>query len=119
MIKRVNILYLIATLDVGGAERQLVELVRRIDRKRFRLVVCCLTRGGPLEEELKKTGIKYYVIGKQFKFANRINAKIVLVIGPDEQKNNMVNIKNMETGEQIIVPRDEIIATIKKLLVAK
>ena len=54
---KINILYLIATLDVGGAERQLVELVKRIDKRKFNPIVCCLTRGGPLGDELKEANI--------------------------------------------------------------
>ncbi len=66
--RKINIFYLIATLDIGGAERQLVELVKRIDKKKFNPVVCCLTRGGPLEKELKDAKIKYFILGKKFKF---------------------------------------------------
>ncbi|MCK4905794.1 glycosyltransferase [bacterium] len=66
---KINILYLIATLDVGGAEKQLVELAKRIDKEKFNPIVCCLTRGGHLlENELKKAEIEYFILGKKFKF---------------------------------------------------
>ena len=65
---KTNILQIIATLDIGGAERQLVELVKRLDRNKYNVSVCCITRGGPLEEDLKKLGIEYHILYKRFKF---------------------------------------------------
>jgi histidyl-tRNA synthetase len=40
-------------------------------------------------------------LGNQFKYANSIKAKKVIVIGPDEIKKGKVNIKDMATGEQV------------------
>lgn len=40
----------------------------------------------------------------QFKAADRLNALYVVTIGPDELANQEVNLKNMETGEQVKVP---------------
>ncbi len=58
-----KILFVIGTLDVGGTERQLVELLTRIDRRRFQPVVCCLSRGGALEGPLRAAGIPIHVTG--------------------------------------------------------
>lgn len=44
----------------------------------------------------------------QMKYANKINAKNTVIIGENEIDKNMVNIKNMETGEQIEVEIDKI-----------
>lgn len=62
-----KILYVIATLDPAGAERQLVMLATHLDRERFEPVVCCLTRGGPLEDELAEGGVETIVLGKRAK----------------------------------------------------
>lgn len=43
-------------------------------------------------------------LAKQFKYADRIGAKIVIVAGPDELENQKVSIKNLETGKQITIP---------------
>jgi len=59
----IKIFYLIGTLDVGGTERQLVEMVTRLDRRRFSPVVCCLAMGGALEHDLRRSGIPVHVIG--------------------------------------------------------
>ncbi|KAB7667294.1 histidine--tRNA ligase [Bacillus sp. B1-b2] len=36
----------------------------------------------------------------QFKAADRLNAKYVAILGEDELKNNKINVKNLESGEQ-------------------
>lgn len=62
-----RILYVIATLDPHGAERQMVTLARRLDRERFEPMVCALTRGGPLEQDLDQAGIETVILGKSRK----------------------------------------------------
>ena len=56
------ILFMIGTLDVGGTETQLVELVTRLDRKRFEPTVCCLSSGGPLAGRLTAAGIPVHLL---------------------------------------------------------
>ena len=43
------IVFLLTSFDVGGTERQMVELMRRLDRGRFDVHVACFHRRGPLE----------------------------------------------------------------------
>lgn len=51
--RRVRVTFLIGSLDIGGAEQQLVRLVNELDRERFQPSVLCLWRGGPLETKLR------------------------------------------------------------------
>lgn len=57
-------------------------------------------------EELRKNGIKVNFdynpksFGAQMKKANRENADYVLILGEDEQKENVVTMKKFSTGEQ-------------------
>ncbi len=44
----------------------------------------------------------------QMREANKLKAKFVLFIGGEEYKNGMVNLKNMETGEQKLVQLDKL-----------
>ena len=46
-----TILYPVNELRVGGAEQQLLELVRGLDKSRFHPIVAPLYRGGPLDAE--------------------------------------------------------------------
>ncbi len=63
MSRKVKILYIIGTLDVGGSEGQLVRLVTGLDRQRFEPLVCCLSSAGPYQSVLDAAGIPVEVIG--------------------------------------------------------
>ena len=67
MLEPARVLYVIATLDPHGAERQMVTLATHLDRERFEPTVCALTRGGPLEEELADAGVETTILGKKHK----------------------------------------------------
>lgn len=51
--RRLRVLYLASSLHYGGAERQIVELARRLDRSRFEPVLCCLDGKDTLARELR------------------------------------------------------------------
>ncbi len=55
-------MFVIGTLDIGGAETQLVEMARALD-PRFAPSVCCLASSGPLAGRLADAGIAVTVIG--------------------------------------------------------
>lgn len=46
--------FLIRSLDNGGAERQLITLVKTLDKEKFDLSLMCFYGGGFLEKEIKK-----------------------------------------------------------------
>ena len=52
----IHIFFLIRSLNVGGAERQLVELVKGLDKTRFNITVGLFYNEGPLIKELEKLG---------------------------------------------------------------
>jgi len=62
-----RILYIIPSLDRGGAEKQLVLLATRLPRDRFDVHVCALTRSGPLSQPLVEAGIPLHTINKRWK----------------------------------------------------
>lgn len=51
-IKKPRILHLITSFEVGGTERQAVELLKRIDRRRFDVSLAALRLEGPLYQEV-------------------------------------------------------------------
>ena len=53
-------------------------------------------------------------IGKKFKYADNLNVKYVIIIGEDEIENNVVTLKDMETGEQQTVKFEEALKIISK-----
>jgi glycosyltransferase involved in cell wall biosynthesis len=56
-----TILHLIETCGPGGAERMLVGLVERLDRARYRSIIC-LQRDGWLRSELEKRGCETVIL---------------------------------------------------------
>lgn len=70
-------------------------------------------------EELRKNDIKASFdynpksFGAQMKKANKINAEYVLILGEDEQKENVVTLKRFSTGEQEKHSLDEVIEIVK------
>lgn len=61
--RKIRVLQLIDTFNVGGAERIVLSLARKTDRDRFEVIPCALFRSGPLEGEMKAAGISYRIVG--------------------------------------------------------
>ena len=55
---------------------------------------------------------------KQFRHANRLEAKLVLILGPDELAQQQVAVKDLTSGEQRSIPRADLIQHIGSLLEA-
>jgi len=53
---------------------------------------------------------------KQFKFADKMKVRIVVTVGPDEAANGQAAIKNLVSGEQVIVKREAAAESIQKIL---
>ncbi|MEA5004743.1 MAG: histidine--tRNA ligase [Christensenella sp.] len=67
-----------------------------------------------LTRELRESGIKTDMdhcarsVKAQFKYADKIGAKTVIVIGEEEMEKGTVVLKTMETGEERVVRQEEI-----------
>ena len=55
-----NITFLASKLTIGGAERQLQELINNTDKQKFNITVICLYNLDKIGEEIKRSGIKCY-----------------------------------------------------------
>ncbi len=60
-----NILFLIRSLDCGGAERQLVVLARELSQRGHKVSVAVCYSGGPLEADLKKASVRMISLDKR------------------------------------------------------
>jgi histidyl-tRNA synthetase len=75
-----------------------------------------------LAAELRGAGLKVLCypepikLQKQFKFADKMKARIVVTVGPDEIANGQVSIKNLISGEQVISSREAAAELIQKIL---
>lgn len=59
-----KVCFLVGTLGRGGAEKQLLFMLRALKQKGVAVRVVCLTRGECFENEIKKEGIKIEWLGK-------------------------------------------------------
>src|SRR5262249_16807077 len=57
MAEPIGVLHVVDCLNVGGTERQLFELLRRMDRTRFAPQVACFKTGGELHPHLCEMGL--------------------------------------------------------------
>jgi histidyl-tRNA synthetase len=75
-----------------------------------------------LAAELRNAGLNVLCypepvkLQKQFKFADKMKARIVVTVGPDEVANAQVAVKNLMNGEQITIKRDAVVEVIRKIL---
>jgi histidyl-tRNA synthetase len=75
-----------------------------------------------LASELRRAGLKVDCypetakLGKQFKYADRIGIRLAVVLGSDEIRNNLVSIKDLSTGAQQSVTRQDAVQIIQQLL---
>ena len=54
----IDLLVVVGSLDVGGTERHLAQVLPRLNPGRLRVAVFCLTHRGPLAAELERAGIE-------------------------------------------------------------
>ncbi len=64
MIRPVNVLHLIESLEVGGAENVAVDIINHLS-PRFHSTVCCLQQAGPVAVKLRGANVGLVVLGKK------------------------------------------------------
>lgn len=75
-----------------------------------------------LADELRQSGMKIATypnpvkLAKQFKYADRIGTPLAIVLGPDELASNQVTVKDLRSGDQHNIPRDQFPKAILDLL---
>jgi glycosyltransferase involved in cell wall biosynthesis len=65
---KIKLVLSIRSVDIGGAERQFIELVKNIDKNKFEIIVC--TMYGGIQENILKSisNIKYYNLHKKGRY---------------------------------------------------
>jgi histidyl-tRNA synthetase len=75
-----------------------------------------------LARDLRAAGLRVDVYpeadkpGKQFKYAASRQYHVVALAGDDERRAGTVTVKNLNTGQQVTVPRAELVPTIREHL---
>ena len=76
--------------------------------------VCAKIASKLRQNDLKvQLNIEEQKLGKKFKYADKINVKYVITIGENEVENEVLTLKNMDTGEQKTVKIEEAVKIIK------
>ena len=55
-------------------------------------------------------------MGKQFKFADKLDIPVAVILGPDELASGQAAVKNLKTREQVLVSREDVAAQVEKFL---
>jgi histidyl-tRNA synthetase len=75
-----------------------------------------------LASQLRRAGLNVVCypeaakLPKQFRYADRIRAKVTLVLGPDEAAKGQVTVKNLSNGEQVVIPQNEAATVIRNMV---
>ena len=80
-MEQINVMHLIDTLDIGGAERVAVNLVNSLPRENYKCFLCSTREDGPLDELVAKD-VQCLSLGRRWRFdifaLNRLIAYIRL-----------------------------------------
>lgn len=76
----------------------------------FELCLFLREKGFRVEADYQARSLK-----SQFKQADKLNAKVVLVLGPDEVATHTVSLRNMEEHTQENVKREDLLENLEKL----
>src|ERR1700746_899591 len=71
------------------------------------------------EDFIVELGGGSFKLKKSFEAAAKVGARYVLFFGENEVQSNTFPLKNQETGEQISVPRSELVARLREMLKIK
>jgi histidyl-tRNA synthetase len=75
-----------------------------------------------LSAELRRNGINTVCYGepdklaRQFRYADRIGARFVAILGPDELEKSVVTVKELSSGEQQSIVRSQLASRIQEMI---
>ena len=70
-------------------------------------------RGAGIRTEVDRTGRS---LKAQFKQADKLGAKLCVVLGPDEVAAGVATLRDMTTHEQVQVPADQLVEEVRQRL---
>jgi len=63
--QKIKIIYIIPTLDIGGAERLVIDVIKNLDQEKFTVKIICMKKSGAWDVELKDHGIPLILLGQK------------------------------------------------------
>jgi glycosyltransferase involved in cell wall biosynthesis len=73
---QLKVMMLAVGLEVGGTERQLLDICSRLDRRRFNVMVCVFKGEGTIGHELRDRGVKVIALNGKGKWDARVIYKL-------------------------------------------
>lgn len=107
---KLKILHILHSLQVGGLENGVVNLINRIDPERFDHAICCIASSGPMEERLRRP-LEIHCLGKGSAKDHMLPlkiARVVRAVRPD-----IVHTRNWGTIDGILGAR---LAGVRKIV---
>lgn len=99
---KIKILHILHSLQVGGLENGVVNLINRLDPERFDHAICCITSAGPMAERLARP-VEIHCLGKGSGRDYLLPLKIARVVG--KVRPDIVHTRNWGTIDGIIGAR--------------
>lgn len=80
-MRRLTVMLLVNDLRIGGAERQLIELARGLDKDRFRVIITTLYSGQPLDAEARTIpGVELISLERRGKFDAMALSRLIMLL---------------------------------------
>jgi sugar transferase (PEP-CTERM/EpsH1 system associated) len=96
---KIKILHILNSLQIGGLENGVVNLINLLDHGRFEHSICCITSSGPMAERLTKF-VKVYTLNKGNNRDYLLALKIKRII--DEIKPHIVHTRNWSAIDGVL-----------------
>jgi len=111
--RRIRLVFLIRSLAIGGAERQLVDLAKGLDETIFDVTVLCFYGGGEFTQELEDAGVTVVSLNKKgrwdiFSFVGQLTS-ILRKIKPDLLHSYMTGSNLVATCLKPALPNTKLI----------
>ena len=96
MAKKINVMHVLPSLEIGGMENGVVNLVNHLDFDRFESNICCLEGEGPMKNRLNSQQIKIFNMNVGSGIQYRLPLRLAKLFR--QQKVDIVHTHNFDSG---------------------
>jgi sugar transferase (PEP-CTERM/EpsH1 system associated) len=100
---RVKIMHIVHSLEVGGLENGVVNIVNHLNEERFLHSICCLTISGSLVKRIKRPDVRIFEMKKRDKNDLRLLVRLKKLL--EQEKPHIVHTRNWGAIDAIFVSR--------------
>lgn len=99
---KLKIFHILDSLNIGGLENGVVNLINRLDAERFDHIICCLRSVGPMAQRIKRPDVTILCLnqnGRDYTMPLKLKKKIIQV------KPDIVHTRNWGTIDGVIAAK--------------